>query len=76
MPEFVTDTILLKKVMIDRKIERITQLSEVTGVNRKTLGDVLRGKTQPSAAVMGQLVRVLDIPPETAGQIFFQQKLT
>jgi transcriptional regulator with XRE-family HTH domain len=68
-----TNIIELKKIMIDKSIEKIGDLSRISGVNRKTLGLVLRGRTQPSSDVMNRLVIALEIPPEQAGKIFFNQ---
>lgn len=71
----VTDVIALKKKMIEKEIKTITELSERTGINRNTLSQVLDGKAQPSSYVMGKLVAELEILPEEAGQIFFNDNL-
>jgi transcriptional regulator with XRE-family HTH domain len=70
-----TDAIALKKIMIEKGFKTIGSLSEAAGINRNTLGKVLDGKTQPSAEVMNKLVEALNIPPETAGIIFFNKDL-
>ncbi|WP_270167497.1 helix-turn-helix domain-containing protein [Paenibacillus sp. SYP-B4298] len=72
---YKTDSRELKKIMIDRGISTIVQLSAVTGVNRNTLSNILNGESQPSAEVMRKLVAALEIPPEQAGRIFFNPNL-
>ena len=71
----VTNTVELRKAMIDCNINSVKELSEKSGINRNTLAQVLNGKIQPSANVMEQLVLVLNIDPSTAGQIFFTPNL-
>lgn len=70
-----TDTIALKKLMIDCGISTYIDLSIATGINRNTLARVLNGTVQPSALVMDKLVEVLKIQPEKAGLIFFNNDL-
>lgn len=65
----------IKKIMIDRGVDTITELSEKSGVNRNTLSQVLSGDTQPSSDVMDKLVAALEIEPEKAGHIFFSLDL-
>lgn len=72
---YKTDTVALKKEMIDNGISTIIQLSALTGVSRNTLSQVLNGQTQPSASVMHKLVESLRISPERAGFIFFNPNL-
>lgn len=69
--KFKTDTIALKKIMIEKQISSVTELSVKSKVNRNTLYKVLHGRIQPSSDVMGKLVNTLDIEPENAGRIFF-----
>ena len=66
-----TDTIELKKLMVEKGFETINSLSTASGVSRNTLGKVLNGKIQPSADVMYKLVETLEIPAPKAGTIFF-----
>ncbi len=68
---YKTDSLTLKKLMLDRGITTILQLSSMSGINRNTLSHILDGKIQPSAVAMKKLVATLMIPPEQAGQIFF-----
>jgi transcriptional regulator with XRE-family HTH domain len=70
-----TNTLELKKILLDQGLDKIIDLSKETGVNRNTLGLILRGEKQPSADVMDKLVQRLHIPPETAGSIFFTDDL-
>lgn len=72
---YVTNKDAIRKLMIDNGIKTITELSEVSGINRNTLGRVLNGETQPSAPVMYKLVDCLKISPEDAGSIFFSRDL-
>ena len=71
----VTDTVALKKLMIDHNLEKIGDLAAISGANRVTLGNILRGKTQPSAEVMVKLVNALQIPWTDAEEIFFSSVL-
>lgn len=71
MRKYRTDTVALKKAMVDVGIKTTIQLSKQTGINRNTLSLILRGIVQPSAEVMDRLVDVLKIDPEAAGRIFF-----
>ena len=68
-----TNTIALKKIMVEKGLDKISDLSRATGINRNTLGNVLRGSTQPSADVIMRLVTTLDVPPTHAGEIFLAQ---
>jgi len=69
------DTNAIKKLMIDNGLNTIKDLSEASGVDRNTLGEVLRGAIQPSAVVMEKLIYALDIPLSSAGMIFFSNNL-
>lgn len=66
-----TNTIELKKLMIENGIDSITALSKATNINRNTLSAVLNGDAQPSSYVMYRLVDALHIQPANAGVIFF-----
>jgi transcriptional regulator with XRE-family HTH domain len=61
--------------MIDADIKTIEQLSELTGVNRNTLSDIINGKIFPSSMVMSKLASCLKLTSEDAGRIFFTPKL-
>lgn len=71
----ITNTVALKKIMVERSLDKISELSRASGVSRTTLGTVLSGKSQPSAEVMNKLVSALRIPPALAGEIFFANDL-
>lgn len=75
MNKRVTDVVALKKIMVEKRLDKICDLSRVAGVSRVTLGNILSGKTQPSAEVMNKLIVALNIAPEQAGQIFFKDNL-
>jgi len=75
MSRRVTDTIALKKAMVDSGLDKIIDLSRASGVSRNTLGNILNGNSQPSADVMNKLVVTLEVPPSEAGQIFFSSIL-
>lgn len=72
---FKTDHIELRKIMAEKEIKTIKELSEKSGVNRNTLSQIFNGEKQPSSDVMERLVMTLNIKPEKAGSIFFKQNL-
>lgn len=72
---YKTDTIELKKIMIDQGIDTITELSERSGVDRNTLSKILSGESQPSSNVMFKLIWALEMSPSKAGEIFFKLNL-
>lgn len=72
---FRTDTVALKKLMIDNGFDRITDLAKASKIDRTTLGKVLSGKIQPTTDVMYKLVATLCISPNQAGSIFFKADL-
>lgn len=72
---FRTDTIALRKIMIERGYNTISSLANDAGIDRNTLSKVLNGVIQPSAPIMYSLVETLGIEPERAGSIFFASDL-
>ena len=60
----------LKKIMVERGVGTIKELSELTGVNRNTISGVVKGKIQPSAEVMLRIIDALGIPASQAGEFF------
>lgn len=76
MTVYKTDTIAIKKRMVEKNIKTITELSEITGINRNTLSKIISGKIQPSSEAMQKLVFKLDFAPQEAGNVFFCNKLT
>ena len=73
--EFIVDVTAIKKIMVEKKINTISELAELSGINRNTLADVLNEKTKPSSDTMYKLVRCLEIHPALAGEIFFKNNL-
>ena len=71
MRRYKTDVIELRKIMAEKNIKTIVELSEKSGINRNTLGKILDGSIQPSSEVMDRLVFTLDSEPANAGKIFF-----
>lgn len=70
------DTKAIQIAMINAGIESIEQLSEISGVNRATTADVVKGRSYPSSMVMEKLKVALNLTSEEAGKIFFKEKLT
>ena len=70
-----TDTVAIKKLMIENGCGTVSELAEKTGINRNTLAKVLNGQTQPTSYVMYKLVDIFQIAPEEAGAIFFAPNL-
>lgn len=66
-----TDVVELKKVMIDRGLDRISDLARASGVSRNTLSRIMNGCAQPSSDVMYKLTEALSLEPTHAGRIFF-----
>lgn len=75
MSIYKTDTIELKKIMAEKEIDTILELSKKSGIGRNTLAKVLSGAIQPSSDTMEKLVFALEIEPERAGPIFFKLNL-
>lgn len=69
------DIIELKKVLAEKRIDTILELSKISNINRNTLSSVLSGSTNPSSQVMYKLVESLHLTPERAGKIFFKLNL-
>ena len=72
---YKTDTIELKKAMVEAGLDKLTELSSASGIDRNTLSKVVNGGLQPSSNVMNKLVITLNLSPERAGSIFFNQNL-
>ena len=66
----------LKKDMVDADLDSIQKLSDASGVNRNTVGDVVNGNILPSSDVMRKLATALMLSSEQAGRIFFAMQLT
>ncbi len=65
------NVIELKKKMIDKNINTIDKLSELSNVNRNTLGAILNKKSLPSSMVMYALAETLELSSSECGYIFF-----
>lgn len=72
---YKTDVKELKKLMVEKNVDTITELSARTGVGRDTLSKVLSGKINPSFEVMAKIASSLDMSSEKAGEIFFAKDL-
>lgn len=72
---YKTDTVELKKAMVEAGLDKLTELSLASGVDRNTLSRVVNGGIQPSSNVMCKLVVTLKLTPEKAGIIFFNPDL-
>jgi len=70
-----TDVIALKKILVERRLERTPALSRASGVGRTTLSNILNGRIQPSSEVIRKLIVALSLSPATAGEIFFSDNL-
>lgn len=68
---YKTDTVALRKLMIDNGIITITELADRSGVSRNTVSGVLSGELQPSADVMFKIASALCMEPQVAGSVFF-----
>ena len=75
MRRYKTDVVELRKMMAEKGINTILELSKMSGMNRNTLGKILDGSIQPSSDAMDRLVYTLEIQPEKAGRIFFMVDL-
>ena len=70
--EYSVDVSTLKKILIDKKLEKIGDFARVSGVNRNTISAILNGY-KPSSDTMYKIAEALNLSPELAGKIFFNQ---
>lgn len=75
MRHYKTDTIALRKLMIDAGYNTISELAKVAKIDRTPLGKIINGKAQPSADQMDKLASALKMNPITAGSVFFAENL-
>jgi len=75
MKHYKTDTVALRKLMIDRGFKTNSALAEAAGADRNTVGKVLNGDAQPSADLMDKLAMALQMDSATAGAVFFAPDL-
>lgn len=73
---YTVNTKELRKIMIDKNISSIAELSEKSGVGRATLSKMINGQVQPSFGVLLKVADALSMSPETAGKVFFYRELT
>lgn len=73
---FNINTKELKKAMIDADLDNIQKLSDKSGVNRNTVGEIVNGDRFPSSEVMQKIAIALNLSHERAGLIFFAPQLT
>lgn len=73
MNSYRTDVGAIRKKMKEKKIKTILELSNVSGIGRRTLSKVLNEEVQPSSDTMEKLIFCLDITPEEAGSIFLNK---
>ena len=66
-----TDVIELQKAMIEIGFKTNKSLADASGINRNTIGQILKGEKQPSYDVMVRLVSTLKLSEQKAGRIFF-----
>lgn len=69
---YTVDAAELRKAMIDAQINTVVELSEQSGVNRNTIGDILNGKIRPSGTVIEKISSTLSLDSERIGRIFFK----
>lgn len=75
MQQFKTDCIELQKMMVEKGIKTIAELSRKSGVNRNTCAQVVNGDITPSTDVMYKIAGALDMNSFQAGKIFFAKNL-
>lgn len=73
--KYMVDVVELKKIMVEKGLDKIIDLSNASTVDRNTLSKVLSGEVKPSTSVIEKLMSTLEIPPENAGHIFFKMDL-
>ena len=70
--EYSVDVSTLKRILIDKKLEKIGDFARESGVNRNTISAIFNGY-KPSSDTMYKIAEALDLTPEMAGKIFFNQ---
>ena len=72
---YSVDVVELRKAMAEKGINNITQLANISGVDKNTISKILNKKYRPSTLVMEKIVRALELQPSRAGIIFFMPNL-
>jgi hypothetical protein len=70
-----TNTIKLKKLLEERNLKTISEISIKSGIKGEVVKKILDGSIQPSSCEMTQLLFVLKIESKKAGSIFFDDNL-
>lgn len=73
--QYRVDVVELKKIMVEKGLDKIVDLSAASTVDRNTLSKVLNEEIKPSTTVIEKLMTALCIPSEKAGLIFFDKNL-
>lgn len=73
--DYEVDVVELKKMMAEHHIDTIEMLAEKTGVNRKTLSEILSKQSYPGTMVMKKIATAMDLQNEVVGRIFFKEVL-
>lgn len=73
--EYEVDIIELKKLMVEKECEKISDLSSASGVDRNTISEIVNNKKYPSSMVMTKIGKALDMNSQQMGAIFFKPKL-
>lgn len=73
--KYKVDIVELKKIMVEKNLDKIIDLSSASSVDRNTLSKILNGDAKPSTTVIEKLMSTLQIPPERAGTIFLIKNL-
>lgn len=70
---YVVDTVGLRKLMIDKGYNNISEMAEACHLSRDTVSDILKGKARPGAVAMYAIAEALDVEPDILGRIFFKR---
>ena len=72
---YKVNVMILRDQAERRGIRSVEELSEISGVSRHVLLPVLEGRSLPSFDIMLKLASALELSPELAGRIFFDDNL-
>ena len=72
---YKVNVMILRDQAERRGIRSVEELSEISGVSRDVLLPVLEGRSLPSFDIMLKLASALELSPELAGRIFFDDNL-
>jgi len=74
--KYKVDIIRLKKILVEKGLDKNTDLAVATGIDRNRVGALLSGKINPSTDMMYKVASALNLSSEVAGSIFFASNLT